>query len=348
MMSLQSHCKATIAMAIVWLGFSTIIEAQNVQTEAAKPSPPKIIRKSGGLLQSSAIKRVTPDYPPQAKAAGVEGQVILEVVIDEEGKVMSARTVFGYPLLGDAAAEALWAWAWPSTHLSGVPVKVIGRLAFSFHLSSRESAEKEIDRLKQEISNIRKESRANRNSAELFYQLGLAYERLSSYQDANRDEIEAFEQAASINPDYVEAHYKLGWAYLKRYFTNEAIEAFKRVIRLRPNFAPGYYGLGEAYSNPRYRDQAIETLKGAIKVNPRYAEAYYLLGWNYNQAEQYKEALEALKQATALNSNWAEAHLGLGLTYLKLGDKASASTEQRIIKPVYTNMAAYLAKQINK
>src|SRR3989442_5993217 len=71
-----------------------------------REEPPKIIRKSGGVLQGSATRRVEPGYPPLAKAARVSGAVVVEVTIDEEGNVMSARAISGHPLLKDAALAA--------------------------------------------------------------------------------------------------------------------------------------------------------------------------------------------------------------------------------------------------
>ena len=100
--------------------------------EEKKPEPPKIVRKSGGVLQGSATRRVTPTYPPLARAARVSGSVVVEVTVDESGNVMSARAVSGHPLLKDAAVAAARGWKFTPTQLSGVPVKVIGTITFNF------------------------------------------------------------------------------------------------------------------------------------------------------------------------------------------------------------------------
>src|SRR6266567_670263 len=75
------------------------IAQDNPQTE-----PPKIIRKSAGVLEGSAIKRVKPVYPAGAK---VSGAIVVEVTIDENGNVIFARATSGHPLLmGPALAAA--------------------------------------------------------------------------------------------------------------------------------------------------------------------------------------------------------------------------------------------------
>jgi periplasmic protein TonB len=94
--------------------------------------PPKLIRKSGGVLSSSATRRVDAIMPPLARAARIRGSVVVEVMVDELGNVISARAVSGHPLLKDAAVDAARQWQFSPTQLSGVAVKVIGTLTFNF------------------------------------------------------------------------------------------------------------------------------------------------------------------------------------------------------------------------
>jgi TonB family protein len=106
----------------------------DVQPPPPPPTPPKIVRKAGGVLQGSAIKRVNPDYPETAKAVSVSGSVVVEVVVDEDGNVVSARALNGHPLLRDAAVEAARQWQFTPTTLEGEAVKVVGTLTFNFTL----------------------------------------------------------------------------------------------------------------------------------------------------------------------------------------------------------------------
>ena len=106
----------------------------SADTAPARAKPPKIIRKSSGALSASALKRVEPRYPDDAKAAGIKGAVIIEVTIDEEGKVIEARPLSGQDALKQAAVDAAMQWVFAPTTLSGVPVKVIGTITFNFEL----------------------------------------------------------------------------------------------------------------------------------------------------------------------------------------------------------------------
>jgi TonB family protein len=99
-----------------------------------KSELPKVIRKSGGVLQQSAVKQVAPEYPVAAIEGGVSGTVAVEITVDEQGEVVRARAITGPQLLKEAALAAARQWKFKPTRLSGVPVKVIGTITFNFNL----------------------------------------------------------------------------------------------------------------------------------------------------------------------------------------------------------------------
>lgn len=61
---------------------------------------------AGGVLNGKAISLPKPSYPEEARAANAHGAVTVQVLIDEEGKVTSAKALSGPPLLHQAAADA--------------------------------------------------------------------------------------------------------------------------------------------------------------------------------------------------------------------------------------------------
>lgn len=89
---------------------------------------------SGGVLNGRAVSKPAPVYPPEAKAAGAQGTVTVQVLVDEEGNVVSANAISGHPLLQDAAVRAARATRFAPTRLSGQPVKVSGVVTFKFVL----------------------------------------------------------------------------------------------------------------------------------------------------------------------------------------------------------------------
>jgi TonB family protein len=90
--------------------------------------------KQGAVLQGSAIRKVEPPYPFEAKHARVSGSVVVEVTVDECGRVMNARVLTGPAELTGAAVSAAREWRFTPTKLGGRPVKVIGTITFKFNL----------------------------------------------------------------------------------------------------------------------------------------------------------------------------------------------------------------------
>jgi protein TonB len=98
--------------------------------QTPKPLPRSPINV--GVLNGKAISLPKPPYPPIAKAARASGTVVVQITIDEAGKVISARAISGHPLLQAAAVQAAYAARFSPTQLSGQPVKVMGTLHYNF------------------------------------------------------------------------------------------------------------------------------------------------------------------------------------------------------------------------
>jgi protein TonB len=95
-----------------------------------KPTPHAPI--SGGVLNGKAVHLVQPPYPAIARSAHASGQVVVQVLIDENGNVVAAHATSGHPLLQGAAVNAARASKFTPTKLSGQPVKVNGVIIYNF------------------------------------------------------------------------------------------------------------------------------------------------------------------------------------------------------------------------
>lgn len=89
---------------------------------------------SGGILNGKAISKPSPPYPAIARAARAQGTVTVQILVDEEGKVVSASAVSGHPLLQQAAVNAARGARFAPTLLSGRPVRVSGVITYNFVL----------------------------------------------------------------------------------------------------------------------------------------------------------------------------------------------------------------------
>jgi TonB family protein len=81
---------------------------------------------------NQVVTRVKPDYPEIAKQIRVSGQVQLEATIDEQGAVVSVKTLNGNPILAKAAVDALKKWKFKPFKEDGKPVKVASDFTLDF------------------------------------------------------------------------------------------------------------------------------------------------------------------------------------------------------------------------
>ncbi|MEP6635635.1 MAG: TonB family protein [Acidobacteriota bacterium] len=95
------------------------------------PTPPRA-PISGGVLNGKALSLPKPAYPPIARQAHASGTVVVQVTIDENGNVISARAISGHPLLQAVAVGAARGARFSPTKLSGQPVKVTGVITYNF------------------------------------------------------------------------------------------------------------------------------------------------------------------------------------------------------------------------
>jgi len=102
--------------------FVTCVALATIATGAAAQDAPLL---AGSEVEAPRrTKFVRPEYPPEASARGLRGIVILELIIDEQGKVADLEVVRSVPPFDDAAVEAARHWEYEPTRVEGKLVKV--------------------------------------------------------------------------------------------------------------------------------------------------------------------------------------------------------------------------------
>lgn len=134
--------KILILLVVTFCAF-----AGSAQTPTESPQPPTDYRGpvstspgpitaskqiSGGVLNGKAQSLAKPQYPPAARAIGASGPVTVQVLIDENGYVISAKAISGHPLLRIASEEAARRAVFSPTLLQGQPVKVSGVVTYNY------------------------------------------------------------------------------------------------------------------------------------------------------------------------------------------------------------------------
>ncbi len=100
-----------------------------------KVATPQRVRVSQGVSQGLLIRKVQPAYPPLARQARIQGQVLLQAEISKDGTIQNLRLISGHPMLAPAAIEAVKQWRYKPYYLNGEPVEVETQITVIFSLS---------------------------------------------------------------------------------------------------------------------------------------------------------------------------------------------------------------------
>jgi len=102
---------------------------------AAPVSDQAPLRAGGDVKRPLKVRDATPAYPSIARAAHVEGVVIIEATIGPDGKVQDARILrSANPLLNEEALNAVRQWEYTPTLLNGIPVAIVMTVTVDFRL----------------------------------------------------------------------------------------------------------------------------------------------------------------------------------------------------------------------
>lgn len=314
-------------------------------------------------LRKAAISLPQPEYPTTAELAGRGGKVEVQVIVDEKGDVVAAKSVSGESILYPAAeAAALKAHFSPAV-LSAEPTRVFGVIAYNFaamrgHASVAQLSN-ETNKPVSDNANtkpISTPATPSTGDASSFYQQGLAHLRAGR----NADAVEVLRRAVYLNPQDAVAYGKLGLAYSALGQHTEAIAAFKLAVQIKPDVleAEENYRLGEEYTAIGKHSDALKAFKQALHVahpeaiNPASAQAnqfptvadlHFGLGLAYYNNGNFNESIKELKMTIMYSPDLAEAHYGIALAYMARGDRASAQHEETILRKLNPALADNVA-----
>jgi len=80
------------------------------------------------------IAHAAPTYPLDAKLNHIEGTVILQALIDTDGKIQTLSVHSGHPILAESALRTVQHWAYRPTRVNGIAVEVETRIEINFTL----------------------------------------------------------------------------------------------------------------------------------------------------------------------------------------------------------------------
>ena len=121
---------------------STVI----VNFALSEPTPPgdqpvpATIRLGTSALAAKLVSHIEPTYPLEAKQKGIEGEVLFEVTINEQGEVIDVQVLGGNAILVGAAYDAVRLWRYTPILLNGNPVRARANVSIKFELNPKSAA----------------------------------------------------------------------------------------------------------------------------------------------------------------------------------------------------------------
>jgi protein TonB len=99
-----------------------------------KPVPISHPIRVSSILEGNLIRRVQPVYPPLARAARIQGPVVLVAIISKVGTIENLRVASGHPMLVPAAIDAVSQWRYRPYILNDEAVEVETQITVNFTL----------------------------------------------------------------------------------------------------------------------------------------------------------------------------------------------------------------------
>jgi TonB family protein len=115
-------------------GSRVVMDDKEPVPPAPKLPPKKTVYTTSRVLNGWAIYLPKPVYSQMAKQVRASGMVVVQILIDETGKVISAHAVSGHPVLLPEAVKAAYQARFSPTILGEQPVKVSGVINYNFVL----------------------------------------------------------------------------------------------------------------------------------------------------------------------------------------------------------------------
>jgi TonB family protein len=250
-----------------------------------------ILRISEEVLRKAAVALPEPQYPADAELARASGSVQVELIIDQNGVVTTARAISGNPMLFDAATSAARKARFLMSAFSSHPTAAYSVLTYSF------ARPVEVTSIPGNASPTTTDARTEKSAPT---------ESKAAPVPPTESTNPAPVAAAPSNPNpgatdtkSFAGYFNKGMASLAAGTYKDAVESLTQAVALNPQDAIAHAKLGFAYSALGEHKPAIAELKQAIKLNRAFvdADSYLRLGVSYLALSDYASAINPLKQA---------------------------------------------------
>lgn len=143
--------------------------------------------------------------------------------------------------------------------------------------------------------------------------------------------LEELKKAVAGNPEDIQAHFRLAFAYEQKGQLDEAYEQYQAILKIDGNSADAHYSIGRILMQKQEFDVAVAQFETAVKLNSNFTGARAALAEAYTQKKDYEKALAAYDELEKLvktdNLYLSRIHSAKGGIYKNLGQESNARAE---------------------
>ena len=173
------------------------------------------------------------------------------------------------------------------------------------------------------LATLERAGRLNKNEPEVFFMLGQVLQEQDTSRAGQAKAIDAYERAAELNPDLVDAWLQLGLLHEAR--GNSIAERYlKTATAIQRDSALPYRMLADYYARQSKLAESVAAYDEAIARDPQYAEALYNSGLVLLDMDSVERAARQFETAVAVAPTYTDAHYYRGVASELRGQPARA------------------------
>ena len=163
-------------------------------------------------------------------------------------------------------------------------------------------------------------SKATPDDSGIFYNLGIACEKLKKYPEAK----EAYEKAIELSPEELDASYNLGLVLTELQDYDSAIECFNKVLAKDPKDSNSYFNLGICYLKKDDQVNALMNFQSTIELNDEDIYAHFYIGNIYKDMGEIETAFAEFNKVLELSPDYSWAYYNLAVIFWECGQAQDA------------------------
>jgi hypothetical protein len=178
--------------------------------------------------------------------------------------------------------------------------------------------------MRNDIQYLDKSAQAHNLLASNLMKYSFEKEYAKEVVDMRNEAIAHYKRAVEIYPDFFNAWYDLGRAYMIFNDLNNAYPCFLKVHEMDSTLSNATLNIAMIAEERNDIQTAIKYYERTIRINPYIKEGYANLSYLYFKANQLQASIEVNQKAIQYNNTWVEPYENIAKVYIAMGDTANA------------------------